>query len=49
MKHDKHEKHNKHKKAVTEAVVAANQASAQSSTGPRTERGKSNTFYGEVI
>jgi hypothetical protein len=30
------------KKAVTEAVLAANRANAQSSTGPRTEPGKSN-------
>ena len=35
----------KHKKTVTGAVLAANRANAQSSTGPRTERGKSNTRH----
>lgn len=34
-----------HKKNVTEAVRAANQANAQSSTGPRTEEGKSMTCH----
>lgn len=34
-----------HKKKVTEAVLAANGANAQSSTGPRTEEGKSMTFH----
>jgi hypothetical protein len=33
------------KKAVTDAVRAANRANAQSSTGPRTERGKSNSSH----
>jgi hypothetical protein len=32
-----------HKKAVTDAVRAANRANARSSTGPRTEQGKSNS------
>ena len=35
----------KHKKTVTGAALAANQANAQSSTGPRTERGKSNACH----
>ncbi len=35
----------KRKKQVTEAVLAANRANAQSSTGPRTEPGKSNARY----
>jgi hypothetical protein len=35
----------KHKKTVTEAVLAANRGNARSSTGPRTERGKSNTHH----
>ena len=35
----------KHKKTVTRAVLAANRANAQSSTGPQTERGKSNTHH----
>jgi hypothetical protein len=35
----------KHKKTVTDAVRAANRHNAESSTGPRTERGKSNTRY----
>jgi len=38
----------KHKKAVTEAVRAANRANAQSSTGPRTKRGKSNSSNNAV-
>jgi len=33
----------KHKKTVNDAVRAANRANAQSSTGPRTEKGKSTT------
>jgi len=33
----------KHKKTVTRAVLAANRANAQSSTGPRTKQGKSNS------
>ena len=35
----------KRTKTVTEAVLSANRANAQSSTGPRTERGKSNTRH----
>jgi hypothetical protein len=35
----------KRKKTVTESVLAANRANAQSSTGPRTELGKSNARY----
>jgi hypothetical protein len=35
----------KPKKTVTAAVLAANRANAKSSTGPRTERGKSNTHH----
>lgn len=34
-----------HKKNVTDAVRAANQVNAQSSTGPRTEKGKSTTSH----
>jgi hypothetical protein len=33
----------KHKKTVTEGVLAANRANSRSSTGPRTESGKSNS------
>ena len=33
----------KHKKTVTESVLAANRANAKSSTGPRTDHGKSNS------
>src|ERR1035438_1496609 len=33
----------KHKKHVTDAVLAANRANSQSSTGPKTERGKSDS------
>jgi hypothetical protein len=33
----------KHQKRVTDAVRAANQANAQSSTGPRTDRGKAHS------
>ena len=35
----------KHKKTVTEAVRDANRANAQSSTGPRTNQGKSNSSH----
>ncbi len=35
----------KHKKNVSDAVRAANRANAQSSTGPRTERGKSHSSH----
>ena len=35
----------KQKKSVTDAVRAANRSNAQSSTGPRTERGKSNSRH----
>jgi hypothetical protein len=35
----------KHKKTVTEAVREANRANAQSSTGPRTKQGKSNSSH----
>jgi hypothetical protein len=35
----------KHKKTVTDAVRAANQENAESSTGPQTERGKSNSSH----
>jgi len=35
----------KHKKKVTDAVRAANRANAQSSTGPKTPQGKSNSSY----
>jgi hypothetical protein len=37
-----------HKKKVTDAVRAANRANAQSSTGPRTEQGKSNSSNNAV-
>ena len=35
----------KHKKTTTDAVRAANRANAQSSTGPRTQQGKSNSSH----
>jgi hypothetical protein len=35
----------KNKKKITPAVLAANRANAESSTGPQTERGKSNTRH----
>lgn len=35
----------KRKKTVTEAVLAANRANAQSSSGPRTNQGKSNSSH----
>ena len=35
----------KHKKTVTDSVLAANRANAKSSTGPRTEQGKSNSGH----
>lgn len=38
----------KHNKTVTDAVRAANRANAQSSTGPRTKQGKSNSSNNAV-
>ncbi len=38
----------KHKKTVNDAVQAANRANAQSSTGPRTKQGKSNSSNNAV-
>lgn len=37
-----------HKKSVTSAVCAANRCNAQSSTGPKTDQGKSNSSHNAV-